>query len=513
MNAARDLEIIVVFVFENALLGRFLRGLFSHLPHGGFFLQGFGFGVLSHYDTDLFSVPPKPPQGGPPSAGLLSSPPSDPELLPGWGIGLICGGGGLMLMLVALFVSVIFHYRRQTGKLKATLSKKLTPLAKMSTFAQRVQKQMARPIPLEEIVAVTRNFSEDMLLGTGGYGAVYRGECPNGEVWAVKKSKDESKKNLSHFQQEVGILSQVSHFHIVKLVGFCDEGDEQILVYEFMAGGNLHQRLHPEPSVPPLSFSQRLRIASGIADALLYLHTYSQLTIIHRDVKSENILLDEDLQAKLSDFGLLKMNGLLSHVSTQAFGTPGYIDPEYYYTSKLTFKSDVYSFGVVLLELVSGRKPVMKLDSEHSSDSITIVHWAVPIVERGNKIDLVDRQLDSQYPHEPMESLIDLAIACVQKKSSNRPDMASVARRLGELLGPIGTARQATPKHSEFWSPTRCASTGGTLPTIQSPIHVNRTEAEVDAKRSLEDDLNEINMESGWFSSGFQTATKDSCES
>ncbi|CAI5994336.1 unnamed protein product [Closterium sp. NIES-64] len=215
-------------------------------------------------------------------------------------------------------------------------------------------------LPFNDIQVATNNFDEAGTIEAAGYSSVHRGEGPDGRAWAVKRAKKVSIEGSHLFKSEVDFLSQVSHPNLLQLLAFCDDNNEQILVFPFMANGALSTWLRPSPDQPrpALTWEQRQRIAQGVALGLQYLHSFSNPTIIHRDVKSETILLDEQFDVKVGGLGLLK------HLPGEAMRLrmarkKGYLDPEYFQTFKVTTKCDVYSFGVVLLELLTGKPPIL----------------------------------------------------------------------------------------------------------------------------------------------------------
>eukprot|EP00897_Mesotaenium_endlicherianum_P007872 jgi/Mesen1/7112/ME000369S06438 len=223
---------------------------------------------------------------------------------------------------------------------------------------QKLEEQNVRHIRLDDIRAATDDFSEEKLLGRGGYGSVYLGDLDGSHEWAVKRATVASKETLAVFEDEVVLISKINHRNLVQLLGFCTEGDEQILVYEYVPCGTLQDRLQPPPAAAaaPLSFSQRLDVAVGVARGLNYLHSFSQKPIVHRDIKSANILLDEDSQPKIADFGLSKVLttrmssfSAVYDVASTIAGTFGYMDPELQRNLEVTPKLDVFRCAAPLL--------------------------------------------------------------------------------------------------------------------------------------------------------------------
>ncbi|KAG2376848.1 Proline-rich receptor-like protein [Vigna angularis] len=332
----------------------------------------------------------------------------------------------------------------------------------------------------EELMKATNGFSSQNLLGEGGFGCVYKGHLPDGREIAVKQLKIGGGQGEREFKAEVEIISRIHHRHLVSLVGYCIEDSRRLLVYDYVPNNNLYFHLHGE-NQPVLEWTNRVKIAAGAARGLAYLHEDCNPRIIHRDIKSSNILLDFNYEAKVSDFGLAKLAlDANTHITTRVMGTFGllrakccinidfhphvrYVAPEYASSGKLTEKSDVYSFGVVLLELITGRKPVdvsqplgdeslvewLKKDEELMSLEIAVLpvkkNISVDMVEArpllSHSIDteefssLADPRLEKNYIESELYCMIEVAAACVRHSASKRPRMGQVVRAFDSLGG------------------------------------------------------------------------------
>ncbi|KAL8110977.1 hypothetical protein AgCh_026657 [Apium graveolens] len=295
---------------------------------------------------------------------------------------------------------------------------------------------------LGQMQRATSNFHDKLVIGKGGFGNVYKGTFKVGPtVVAIKRLHSRSSQGPLEFRTEIEMLSKFRHSHLVSLIGYCNDGYEMILVYEFMPGGTLADHLYKRvreghKSMPTLSWVQRLKACIGAARGLDYLHTGTgtQRRIIHRDVKTTNILLDENLAAKISDFGLSKIspaNQATTYVSTRIKGTFGYVDPYYVSTQRLTRKSDVYSFGVVLLEVLCGRPAVDKtLDKEQRG----LAEWGQHCFRKGLLGHIIDPKMKDEASPDCLEAFVKVAIQCLQFVPKHRPTMAEVVVALESTL-------------------------------------------------------------------------------
>ncbi|KAJ6831708.1 putative LRR receptor-like serine/threonine-protein kinase [Iris pallida] len=335
-------------------------------------------------------------------------------------VGILLGSVTGALILSAVITALIMRRR----------SRYLRLLQKRSRSNSRIKVADVKDFTLEEMALATNNFNKAAELGQGGYGKVYKGVLADGTLVAVKRAHAGSLQGSVEFSTEIELLSRLHHRNLVSLVGYCDEDDEQMLIYEFMPNGTLHDHLSVT-SEKPLNFLMRLRIAMETARGILYLHTEADPPIIHRDIKTSNILLDSKFVAKVADFGLSRLapvpdvEGIVpDHVSTVVKGTPGYLDPEYFLTRQLTDKSDVYSLGVVFLELITGRRPI--------SHGKNIVREVSLLYRSGETFSIVDSRMGS-YPSECIQTFVSLAIKCCHEETDARPAMPEVVRELEKI--------------------------------------------------------------------------------
>ncbi|CAN6832381.1 unnamed protein product [Brassica oleracea] len=357
-----------------------------------------------------------------------------------------CVAAGLFLVLSLLFM--VFLKRRRSKKKKKS-DAEITVWSPLPLYrggrssdnryfysdnnSQLGNLQLGLKIPFKDILIATNNFDEQLLIGKGGFGDVYKAILPDESKVAIKRGKPGSGQGILEFQTEIQVLSRIWHRHLVSLTGYCEENSEMILVYEFMEKGTLQEHLYGS-DLPSLSWKQRLEICIGAARGLHYLHSGSEEAIIHRDVKSTNILLDENTVAKVADFGISKLvvrNQESISISTNIKGTYGYLDPEYMYTRILTEKSDVYSFGVVLLEVLCARPA---LDRHLPAEQQNLADWAMSCKSNGVVDKIVDQRLVGQIEPKILRKFMEVAEKCLKDSGDERPSMADVSWELEYIL-------------------------------------------------------------------------------
>uniref|UniRef100_A0ACD5TK48 Uncharacterized protein n=1 Tax=Avena sativa TaxID=4498 RepID=A0ACD5TK48_AVESA len=340
--------------------------------------------------------------------------------------GIVCGLGGALLVTAA---GLFFNRRQRRIRIaRETLAKEREEILNANNSSGRTAKNFTS----RELKRATANFSRGNLLGVGGYGEVYKGVLADGTPVAVKCAKVGNTKSTDQILNEVRVLSQVNHRSLVRLLGCCVDLEQPLMVYEFIPNGTLADHLYggmsqAQPSSLP--WRRRLAIARQTAEGISYLHFSASPPIYHRDIKSSNILLDERLDGKVSDFGLSRLaEPGLSHVSTCAQGTLGYLDPEYYRNYQLTDKSDVYSFGVVLLELLTSKRAI---DFARGEDDVNL---AVHVQRAADEEQLLDVADPAMKEVDTMKALGFLALGCLEERRQNRPSMKEVVDEIEYII-------------------------------------------------------------------------------
>ncbi|GAB4856734.1 hypothetical protein Ancab_014648 [Ancistrocladus abbreviatus] len=346
-------------------------------------------------------------------------------------IGVSCAAA---VLLITAVVACLFLLRRRKTNVKLSEQDHLgnmLPVQKLSSSLGDTATEAAHYFTFSELQDATKKFERK--IGSGGFGLVYYGKLKDGKEIAVKALTSNSFQGKREFTNEVTLLSRIHHRNLVQFLGYCQEEGKSILVYEFMHNGTLKEHLYgPLIREQGISWTKRLEIAEDAAKGIEYLHTGCVPTIIHRDLKTSNILLDKNMRAKVSDFGLSKLavDGA-SHVSSIVRGTVGYLDPEYYISQQLTDKSDVYSFGVILLELISGREAIS--NESFGVNCRNIVQWAKLHIESGDLQGIVDPSL-GEYSTQSMWKIAEKALLCVKPHGYMRPSISEVLKDIQDAI-------------------------------------------------------------------------------
>ncbi|XP_048632601.1 somatic embryogenesis receptor kinase 4-like isoform X2 [Brassica napus] len=377
------------------------------------------FTPISFANNNLRQPPPSPP---PP----ISTPPPSPPVSRSRMTAAVAGGvaAGAAVLFAFPAIAFVWWIRSRSQDRFFDVPAEENP---------EVHFGQLRRFSLRELLVATDNFSHKNVLGRGGFGKVYKGRLADGSLVAVKRLKEERTQGGElQFQTEVEMISMAVHRNLLRLRGFCMTPTERLLVYPYMANGSVASCLRGNPA---LDWPKRKHIALGAARGLAYLHDQCEQKIIHRDVKAANILLDEEFEAVVGDFGLAKlMNYNDSHVTTAVRGTIGHIAPEYLSTGKSSEKTDVFGYGVMLLELITGQK-AFDLARLANDDDIMLLDWVKEVLKEKRFESLVDAELEGKYEEKEVEQLIQMALLCTQISSLERPKMSEVVRMLeGEGL-------------------------------------------------------------------------------
>lgn len=346
---------------------------------------------------------------------------------------------GIAFGITALLLSAILLHmefkRRRSMKTRQTFFLQNGGVLLLEKLSRRETSQEAsRIFSSTELHKATNNFHNSMIVGQGGFGTVYKGLLADNRVVAIKKSKKVDPNQIEQFINEVFVLSHVNHRNVVRLLGCCLETEAPLLVYEFINNGTLSSHIHDQVKARFFNWDVRLKIAAETAGVLSYLHSATSTPIIHRDVKPDNILIDDTFTAKVSDFGASKLVPLdLSQLSTMVQGTFGYLDPEYMQTNQLTEKSDVYSFGVVLLELLTGRKA---LSFDKAEEEKNLANFFLCLFKQERVLEILDHNIDRDRNMEQILEVARVAKGCLNVRGEDRPSMKEVAMELeGLILG------------------------------------------------------------------------------
>jgi len=446
-------------------------------PQSQSLCSGFGNICKPCFTAVPLSGPPPPPPPPPPTPGPTGSPRSSTSrglrrgVLAFCIVGSVGAFAGICTIIYCLWTGVCFGKKKVHNSVQPTITRAASsnngitsnnsPPSRSSTIRRQGSRLMRRQrsgtsskhgdraeeFSLAELAAATNNFSPENKLGAGSFGVVYRGKLPDGHEVAIKRGETGPKmkkfqEKESAFDSELAFLSRLHHKHLVRLVGFCEEKDERLLVYEYMKNGALYDHLHDKNNVEKSSsllnsWKMRIKIALDAARGIEYLHNYAVPPIIHRDIKSSNILLDANWTARVSDFGLSLMGpeSNQEYRPTKAAGTVGYIDPEYYGLNLLTAKSDVYGLGVVLLELLTGKRAIFK-SGESGGTPISVVDFAVPAIMAGELVKILDSRVGPPEMNEveAVELMAYSAMHCVHLEGRERLTMADIVANLDRAL-------------------------------------------------------------------------------
>ncbi|CAL5030248.1 unnamed protein product [Urochloa decumbens] len=360
-------------------------------------------------------------------------------------------GVGLALMVTMTTAASCYCWaikKRELGRRRAEFFRKnggLLMQQRFSTITSQEEGQSAKIFSAEELKGATNNYSESGILGRGGHGTVYKGILPDRTIVAIKKSKVFDESQVEQFVNEIAILSQIDHPNVVKLLGCCLETRVPLLVYEYIPNGTLCQHIHNRNASCTLTWEDCLRMAAEIAEALAYLHSTSSTPIVHRDIKSSNILLDENFVAKIADFGASRSVPFdKTHITTLIQGTIGYLDPEYFQSGQLTEKSDVYSFGVILAELLTRQKPISAARPE---ESCNLAMHLVVLFNGGRLLQEIQPHILAEAGEEQFYAVAELSVRCLNMKGEDRPIMKDVALVLDGLRRSFTMEQTTRRKH------------------------------------------------------------------
>ncbi|KAL2462697.1 G-type lectin S-receptor-like serine/threonine-protein kinase CES [Forsythia ovata] len=373
-----------------------------------------------------------------------------------WWIWLVASLIGILVLPLVFSILCNFVQRKlrvkgineaETHTLQNELEDTITPQSQYSKPRDKQDKKLKQVYfySINSIAMATNNFAAANKLGEGGFGPVYKGTLPGGQEIAIKRLSRNSGQGLREFKNEILLIAKLQHTNLVRLLGCCIEGREKILVYEYMPNKSLDFSLFDPSTRELLNWTQRMNIIDGVAQGLLYLHKYSRLKVVHRDLKASNILLDHGLNPKISDFGMAKIFGVQeSEANTNRIvGTYGYMSPEYAIKGIVSMKTDIFSFGVLLLEIVSGKK---NYSSYHLERPLNLIGYAWELWMEGRVLEIMDSRLDNSSPKDEIKRCINVGLLCVQDHPEDRPSMTDVVYMLTK-----DTVQLPAPKQPAFF--------------------------------------------------------------
>ncbi|KAL7221951.1 hypothetical protein ACSBR1_023814 [Camellia fascicularis] len=333
-------------------------------------------------------------------------------------------------IIILILSSTMWYLRKRVLRCIGLADEQKESQSKLRTTMASIENtNVPQVFSFTDIVVATNNFSNENKLGEGGYGPVYKGNLQNGQEIAVKRLAKTSTQGFEEFENEVMVTAKLQHVNLLRVLGYCTEGEEQMLIYEYMPNKSLDNYIYDPIRCTLLDWERRVQIIEGITQGLLYLQEYSRLTIIHRDLKASNILLDNEMKAKIADFGMARIfqKDKFEANTDRIAGTLGYLPPEYVYQGIYSTKSDVYSFGVLLLQIISGKRS-NRLHGPH--ESLNLQEYAFELWKEGKGMEFMDPSLDDTYSSCKLMGCMQIALLCVQENPVDRPPMLELSSML-----------------------------------------------------------------------------------